>query len=102
MECLSLWELCKGNLKGGLLYWGYVNKGSGTATSLQQGPRWVTVEGGSFTQDYMSPRCDFVSSEELVYWGLRKVRKTMHGQRASVSIGAPWMESHLPRTLKGM
>ena len=51
---LSVWELCKGNLKGELLYWGYVKKGSGTVISLQQGPRWVTMEGGSFTRDFFS------------------------------------------------
>jgi hypothetical protein len=50
----------------------------------------------------LSQSCDFVSLGEFVYWGLRKIRKTMLGQLASLSVETSWVGGHLPRTLKGM
>jgi len=48
VECLCLWELCEGNLEGGLPCWGPCKigrKGSGDRRLFPQGPHWGTWKG---------------------------------------------------------
>jgi len=48
VECLCLWELCEGNLEGGLPCWGprrIGRKGSGDRHLFPQGPCWGTWKG---------------------------------------------------------
>jgi hypothetical protein len=73
MKCLSLWELCEGNLEGGLLYWGPIR--------IYERRHWRLVP--------LSIRAPLGNLEgRFVYGGLRETVKEGSGNKASLCMGA--------------
>jgi hypothetical protein len=82
VECLSLWELCEGNLEGGLPCWGtwrIGRKGSGTGISFHRGPIWGTWRRACLPGTLRTGR------RGLWGWGISLWRSSMEG----TSGGAP-------------
>ena len=74
MKCLALWELWNRNLKGGLLYWGYIKEGSGSDHLSPYGALWEPGGGGALV--YQTLRDGHRTALERVYTSVAAAKGT--------------------------